>query len=382
MNAIADNGFTQAQVISRLQGADFEYRFQFDHLDKSQTRLRAIGTAKAETWSVSDRLDADTHLTARGQVEKSKDYTIDYYNDLIQIWVLVSAGAPGADLTGYLKYSAGVFRIGEVSEETDAVGVTTLTLALFDLTSLLEYKPLVRIAYLKDDLYTEKIDALLSDAGITARRVVASDKKLPANVDWEKNTARWEIFKSLCGGCNYWWWTDENGRVIVEPKPDPRTAFAAFDFVDDARSIIYTAAKRATRSLNTPNYVELMASIPGQDGPPLIGKASNTNLSDPASIPARGLTIPFYADVEAPDQETIDRLAAAKLLELRGRDLPGELASQIMPFMRAGDVVTITHAKAGFSDKHQITALEYTCAASDSNEPIEHYNVAPVGAMN
>ena len=352
MQLFGRNGFTDTQVLDRLQSENFTYEFEFWHLDSTNKKLRVLDNIVKGSWSLSYVFDRDTKMTGRGVLENPTGFSINFYTDRIQPWIWISMPGAGDDGSSYAKYPQGIYRFGEDTEETDSVGTKFHSVNIYDLTSLLVFPIIERLSYGKGALLTTAVNDLLTAVGLTDSYIIGSSLKFPANVDWPKGTRRSDIMAELLDQLSYEMYASPTGQIIVAPWRDPALVAPGFTFTEGAQGLQFIPARKNTKSFNRVNFVELTSTVPGQEVP-LVGRASNTNINDPGSIDSRGVTIALFENVEAETQDQIDAMALRRLIEVGTETNAGELETPLFPALdAASNIIKSAHSKIGFSGNY------------------------------
>ncbi|ROR95521.1 hypothetical protein EDD28_0077 [Salana multivorans] len=161
----------------------------------------------------------------------------------------------------------------------------------------------------------DAVKALIASTGETAMAVTPSPKTLREGMVWPPATSRREIINDLLQSINYMSiHCDRQGRYIIAPWIAPADRPIAYEFREGETSIHLPTWQREADLSTVPN--KFIAVSPGTDEEPaLVGVATNENPNSPFSYQGRGNRWITERDtaVEAPDQTTIDAIAARRL---------------------------------------------------------------------
>lgn len=140
--------------------------------------------------------------------------------------------------------------------------------------------------------YTDDLNYLLTQAGITNQRLTPSDITLQtAREDWSIGTDFLTIINELAEEINYYHiWFDSNGFAVIEPETDPETG--EISHILDASNVMSLMLPEVQISMDyfsSPNVFTVLMINP--DKSLMKATAINDDPQSPISVPRRGRRI-------------------------------------------------------------------------------------------
>lgn len=322
---------TEHAVKWRIEGT--RHRVWFDGvllMDTTNSALTASG-------GVGMRANGNTQIYNRFSCT-SLD-TINYLTQSIKPYVRLLMDA---DDGVWIDFPLGVFLPLTVTPATDENGIVSYDIEGYDQTQkLIDSTIDSRYFISAGATITTEVVALLQAAGISDYTVTASTLTLPQSRDYEPGVSRFDILKELLASINYRYGFDGDGKFYAEGWSDPATRAAVYTYRTDRVSVINPKAARSLDLYGVPNRVTLIMSEPDRETP-LYSTAINHNPDSPTSYVSRGRYITtVIQNVQAPDQPTLDALAARTLYELSQVEESVSLETAIMPFHGHADTVYV-----------------------------------------
>jgi hypothetical protein len=344
MQALAVNGYTEAQVIAALHSPNRQIAFRYDLLDSSNKFKKALTTVTAA--SIANNSETVIKRTAKFTLRD--DTAINYLSDRIKPWVRIKMTDGG-----WAEFPQGVFLLSTPPRKEDTTG-TYREIEAYDLLQLLtDDKVDTRYTVASGINYITAVGTVLTGASIADQNLTPTTLTLPADRDWEPGTIKLQIINDLLSAINYYSLEfNENGQAVAKPYISPSARASEYAYKNDSTSVIFPGVEQHIDLFAIPNKWVLVKSEP--DSGVLIGSYTNTNPSSPTSTVSRGRTIISYqSKVEAADQATITALAARAAYEASQvyEAVPFETA--IMPFHSNADCLTLEHTRLGIYAKFE-----------------------------
>lgn len=328
-------------------------------------RFRAFfdGVLKLDVTDSAISAAGGVGVRSNGSTQKFKRFsctsldTIDFLSHRIKPYVRLLMNA---DTEDYIEFAQGVFVPVTATPSTDENGIVSYEIEAMDLTQrLIDSTVDDRYFIAANAVVTTEVMGVLSAAGLSEYSVTSSTAQLPQSRDWEPGTPRFEIVKELLTSINYRWGFDGEGKFYAEPWVDPVTRPAHFSYTTDKTSVINPKAAKTLDLYRVPNKVILVMSEPDRTTP-LTSTAINNNPGSPTSYQNRGYFITeVIQNVQAPDQATLDDMAARLLFELSQVEETVDLETAIMPFHGHSDTVAVEIDPLRVNDLYELVSWEY-----------------------
>lgn len=348
MQDLAVSGYTSAAVKDMLHMRSVERHesFRYDLLDKTNA-FKMDGTALMKTARVGNNALADIKRTARFTMFDSSE--VDWESDRVKPYVRLQM--PDGN---WVEWAQGVFLLSTPTREVSGDGMAvTREIEAYDQGAILFFdKVLDRYTVVAGTNYITAVETILLSAGITLHNLVATDKTLPVDLDWEPGTPKNRIINDLLDAINYRAiWFDWDGRAIAEPYVSPDDAAPEYNYVDDGDSVMIPQVKETLELYNVPNVWRLVVSEPDRD--PLIATYSNDDPASPTSTFRRGYnSVDYREDESAVDQATLDEKILRIAFEASQVYGIVEFQTLIMPHHSHADVFNIGYSEMSINNKH------------------------------
>jgi hypothetical protein len=140
---------------------------------------------------------------------------------------------------------------------------------------------------------------------------------LAAAIVRDEETSKLSVVNDLLNAANYWSLNaDPLGWLTSAPYQAPETRGVDWFFSDDpSGGGLYLDGWDYDQDFSqAPNRLIAIQKVDGED-PPLVAIAEDTNPESKLSFPGRGRWVAKTETVEAPDQDTLDQIAARRLRE-------------------------------------------------------------------
>lgn len=188
--------------------------------------------------------------------------------------------------------------------------------------------------------------------------ITDSPARLASTMTWDAGTPRLTIFNDVLEAIGYWSMSVSGaGAFQIRPYVPPAQRPLSWRFKEGETSIHLPEWSREQDLAGIPNKVVLV-SQGGNDKPALVGVASNTDPSSPASYPSRGRWVTkTETGVEAASQEVITQLAQKKLLEAQTAIAKIELEHLPVPIW-TNDLVEFS--SQGVQTRATVQSIKYT----------------------
>lgn len=267
----------------------------------------------------------------------------------------------------WVEFPLGVFLPLTVTPSTDENGIVSYEIEAYDFTQrLIDSTIDSRYFIAAGATVTDEVETLLEDAGIMNYSVTYVDLLLPQSRDYEPGTTRFDILKELLASINYRWGFDGEGKFFAEAWADPATRAAVYAYRTDKVSVIDPSAAKTLDLYAVPNKITLVMSEPDRETP-LTSTAINNNPDSPTSYVSRGRYITHVIqNVQAPDQSTLDELAARTLYELSQVEESVSLETGIMPFHGHSDTVFVEIDPLRVNNLYELVSWEFDLSVEAS----------------
>lgn len=217
-----------------------------------------------------------------------------------------------ANLNG-TEYPCGIFCV-TTEDKSKSSGSKFIDIEAYSLLYLAQQSKIEeRLYFAKDELYTDVIEELLIDAGITDYDITSSDLALLTDrEDWEIGASRLSIINQLLGEISYnTAYMDNSGTIICEPFTEPSIGNLDFTYNADTASIIGPDYTLSNDFHGKANVFKVICSNPDV-GMPLTAVAVNDIASSPFNIDAIGRILKVTH---------IDNIASQEALQLKANEL-------------------------------------------------------------
>ena len=166
---------------------------------------------------------------------------------------------------------------------------------------------------------------------------------------WPATTTYLKATNEMLRAANFFSiYADPQGVLRGDPYRPPSQRGIAFAFSDDSADHPHMPEPQLTEDTYTvPSQVTLVASSDDPDALPMVGTALDT--TSKFSFARRGLVISHSEqNVDAPDQKTIDAMAARTLEEKQRVSTTVDIEHLILP-TQGNDVIHLRHTASGFT---------------------------------
>ena len=259
-----------------------EYVVLRDNVEIS--RLKAFSGCGA---AITVTADAQIKWALSGKFEVGSE--INYLTDLIQ---------PTLILNGQ-RWPLGKYVMTDAATDYDGMR-PVVSITAYDLTYLaLSSKIEERIHLAKGTLYTDAIQTLMIESGITDYMVEANTATLQADrEDWEPGTDRLTIINALAAEINYnSIWMDGSGTVHCSAYRQPSTETIAVTYKDDEYSIQYPEWNQTVDMFDHPNV--FIVEVDNADlETSMRATAINDRTDSPFSVVALGRRVVSYEKLD------------------------------------------------------------------------------------
>lgn len=360
MLSLARANYTADQVKTALHASRRIISFRYELLDSGNKKKADL--TNVIDGSVSYDSLAEIKRTARFTIRE--DGTINFLSDRIKPYARIKM-ADG----GYAEFPLGVFLLTTPPKKTDQKNVVIREVEAYDfLQILVDDKVTDRYTVTSGTNYITAVKALLDGAGLTAQNLTSTTKTLPTARDWEPGTTKLRIINDLLGAINYRsLWFDENGIAVAQPYVSPSDRASEYTYKDDDESVIFPDVEQSLDLFGIPNKWVLVVSE--ADRAPLVSTYTNSNPNSLTSTVSRGRTIVDYRpNQEAPDQATLDALAARIAYESSQVYEIVSFYTAIMPMHSDSDVYTLEFSTLGISAKYSETSWSFDLKAGAKME--------------
>lgn len=353
------NGHTETTVRNALYGRSGVRRlsFRYELLDATNTVVRELDNVVS--GSVANDALADIKRTASFMLRDTGG--INYLSDRIKPYVRLHV--PPFGVLDWVEWPQGVFLLSTPSRSADSAGLVTRDVRGYDQLQILA-DDLVdsRYTIAAGGSYTSAITSLLAGVGVSYSVASSSLTAVTAR-EWDPGTSKLKIINEMLGVINYKSLVfDEEGVAQAHPYQSPADRSPEYTYADDETSVIIPGVEQTMDLFSVPNKWVLVVSDPDRD--PLVGTYTNNDPGSPTSTVRRGRTITdFRQEQDAPDQTTLDALAARLAFEASQVYEQMGFSTAIMPIHSDGDVYTITYSGLAVSSKYSETSWSFNLQA-------------------
>lgn len=293
-------------------------------------------------------LSASTRLKASGSLELiDLGQEIDWTSDRVRITYRIRGGA---------SWPLGVFLLSAPTKTYTDGGASWKVELLSKLSLLDEDCVEVPTQVGTASPALSLLQSALVDVG--KADITDSPARLASTMTWEAGTPRLTIFNDVLEAIGYWSMNVSGaGAFQIRPYVPPAQRPLSWGFTEGEAAIHLPEWSREQDLAGIPNKVVLV-SQGGNDKPALVGVASNTDPSSPASYPSRGRWVTkTETGVEAASQEVITQLAQKKLLEAQTAIAKIELEHLPVPIW-TNDLVEFS--SQGVRTRATVQSIKYT----------------------
>jgi hypothetical protein len=354
------NSHTAADILDALVGryGSRRFTFRYELLDSTNALIRELDNV--ESGSVSQNWLADIKRTASFTLRDTG--IIDFLSNRIKPYVRLHLAPYGED--DWVEWPQGVFLLSTPSRQADEAGVVTRDVDGYDqLEIFAEELVSTRYTVSTGTKYTDAIVALL---GSVTKVVQTSALTLQSDREWEPGTSKLKIINELLNAINYNSLSfDEDGNAIVSSYTAPSDRPAEYTYADDEDSVLFPEMEQTLDLFGVANNWVLVVSDPDRD--PIVGTYTNNDPGSPTSTVRRGRTITdFRTEQDAPDQTTLDALAARLAFEASQIYETVEFETGLMPIHSGNDVYQITFSRLAIDAKYSEHTWELPLKAGAS----------------
>lgn len=138
-------------------------------------------------------------------------------------------------------------------------------------------------AYKKGSKIPDIIRSLASNAGITKFRFEPMNKTLAAQVNYDLGTSRWEVMKAFAESITCELYFDGQGYLVLKPQEDvaKKTVHETFTTGETGNIVEFSKTSDDSEMFNV---IIVSSESTGDDTPPIIAVAKNTNTNSATSI--------------------------------------------------------------------------------------------------
>jgi hypothetical protein len=336
--------YIQQDVVDALTGryGPRQISFRYERLDTTNAVLDSITNYVEKAHISYDRFASIKRTATFSLLDRS---SINYLKDRIRPWVRLAMRDGG-----FVEWPQGVFILSTPKRRLDPNGVTVIReVVAYDLLqALTDDKILARSTVTAGTLYTS---AIATYAAGYVLNITPSASVLPTALDWPPATSKLAILNQLLGAINYESaFFDELGTFVARPYLSPSVRPAEFDYNTGSASVISGQIEDTLDLFAIPNVFVLTVTEPDQSV--LTSTYTNSNPLSPTSTVSRGRSIPsFITSTAAPDQPTLDALAAREAFTASQVYDTVSFSTVLMPMHSNADVYTLNLAGLGIGDK-------------------------------
>lgn len=270
--------------------------------------------------------------------------------------VRLSRGIQFADGTSEL-IPLGVFGLEDVDVQDTADGLT-IHLVGMDRAQKVARATLTDVySVAAGTNFATAIQALIASrvSGLTYNFMITSNNT-PA-LTFQSGDDPWKAAQDMAESMGAELFFDAQGICVLQPIPDPLVSAVAYSYLEGADATIVSVSKKLTRQ-GIYNYVVATGET---SDPAIVPVRSVAQDSDPTSPTytggAFGVVVRFYASPFITTQAQADSAAAAMLRQSLGLTEQVGFTAIPNPAHEAGDVVTITRARAKVDARYVLDAF-------------------------
>lgn len=356
------NGHTQDEVLSALRGRSGGRRlvFRYELLDSTNTKVADLDNVLSGSIGYSSL--ADIKRTAKFRIRDTGG--INYLSDRIKPYVRLYLPPYGA--SDWVEWPQGVFLLSTPSRSSDSAGVVIRDVDGYDQLQIFA-DDLVdsRYTLAAGGSYTSAVTSLLAAVGVQYN-VAPSTLTAPTAREWDPGTSKLKIINEMLGTINYKSLVfDEDGVAQAQPYVSPSQRTEEYTYADDEDSVILPDVEQVMDLFTVANKWVLVVSDPDRDA--LVGTYTNNDPGSLTSTIRRGRTIvDFRTEQDAPDQTTLDALAARLAFEASQVYEAISFSTALMPIHSDSDVYRITYRGLAIDAKYSETEWGFELRAGST----------------
>lgn len=255
------DGYKTQDIINQLhyQTGIRESFITVDLLNKYDIKIGELETIRGQGFV---QFDSESQIQRVGNilVREKQFRDVDWLNDRVR--PVFNLKMPNGSLA---RWNLGVFLISSPTRKMQN-GEIIRELELYDKNLILREDKLVkRLFYAKNKKYTELIQDLINEAGISQVKIENSSLTLPIGRDFDPGTSKLEVINTLLKEINYRnIWVDNDGYFRVEKYIEPINREVEYSYKTGQLSIIQADAIEETDLFNAPNVWHITYSNPEQ----------------------------------------------------------------------------------------------------------------------
>lgn len=287
------------------------------------------------------RMDADStiHMSLTGDFVVP-DQEVNWLTDEMKP-ILVIDG---------IEYPLGILSITTVEMHDNEYG-RRIHLEAYDRSWYLKNTQTQSLLYFPStDKYTDVLNSLLTQAGITNQRLTPSDYTFQtAREDWNIGTDYLKIINELVEEINYYRiWFDSDGIAVLEPETDPNTGKISHILdASNVKSLMFPEMRISMDYYSSPNVFTVLMINPDKSF--MKATAENDDPQSPISISRRGRRIMKTVTVKnVGSQECLQAMADSMCSKSK---------------LRTDKIIVKTALLPGFG-LNELTALNYNGESS------------------
>lgn len=309
-----------------------EYDAKFEVL-RGNVPLCTLRAESGSAPNVSFSGDAEIKMTFSGEFSEIPE-NVNFLRDQLRPYLMIDG----------VLYPAGRFVVTTPDEEISESDRRVFKVTGYDLlylakTSVLETRP----CYPAGTLYTDLVERLLVESGISEYTITPSDAELTTTrEDWEVGTDRLTILNQLLSEINYQSaWMDLDGRVHAEPAKSALIQNVRWSYRHGEKGVLLPGWSREVDVFGVPNV--FIVRVENPDYPDVMQvTVEDTDPESPTSIVNIGRRIVSV--------ETLDNIASYAHLEAYAKNLAlrKRIASEVVTFESrlepghgAGDILSL-----------------------------------------
>ncbi|GAK09016.1 hypothetical protein JCM19038_2827 [Geomicrobium sp. JCM 19038] len=264
--------------------------------------------------------------------------------------------------SGYAEFPLGVFLLSTPQREYQGSNRYRNIAAFDKLQILVDDGFTSRFIANQNELVTDVVRKIMTDAGISKINLERSDVRFPTWMDWSPDVSRLEVVNDLLRIINYDpVYVDEYGYFISRPHRNPDQRGSEYTYETDQLSVIGEGATVTEDTFDIPN--EWVGIVSEPDRVPLTYTYQNTNPDSPTSIPNRGRKKTSYIDVDAVDLASLQGIVQKQAFEDSQIFTEMQFNTALMPHHSYNDVFTVRHDPLGINARFQETGWQMPLSA-------------------
>lgn len=348
MLSLERDGFNREEVLRALTSENRLIDFRYELLDSENTKRRDLDEVTG--GAVEHDTLASIKRTAKFDIRDNGG--IDFASNRIKPWAMLEM--PNGR---WVSWPLGVFILITPNRKAQLDGSVLRNIEAYDLSKVLaDFKFDDRFIIKKGEKYTAKLGDLFVAAGIPRRwhNITDCPTTAPEDRDWPPEDDSLKIANEILGAINYRSLFFDGEYAVAVPYIAPDQRASEHVYADDEWSVIFPEVDQDLDYFNVPNRIVLFVSEP--DRKPIRSVWENLNPNSPTSYPNRKRWIVKKEAVEAPNQATLDAMAARMGQEVSQIFEIVNLETAIMPFHADADVYTLRFSALGIDHKYSETA--------------------------